>query len=304
MLISLTYPSMLGATPPTSNAGELKTWGFETTLGWSDKIGKLQYSARVIISDAENELVNLGGANTYTLGLNSYREGFPINSYFTYVFDGLIRTQKELDDYKSLEGVPSDISIGDAKFKDLNHDGKISLYSDKEGDDADVKYVGNTAARYNYGFNLDLKYQGFDLGIFLQGVGKRTLFRTGDYSMPWSDWWRQPPAFYFNKTWNEDRPDAEYPRLSHGNIRYWNYQASTLQQINAAFIRLKNLQIGYTLPEHIAKKVLLSRARIYVSGQDLWETSKVKGGWDPESADWGGNYPFQRYYSFGIDVTF
>ena len=304
MLISVAYPSLLGATPSTSNAGELKTWGFETSAGWNDKIGNVQYSIRLLVSDAQNKLVNLGGANTYTLGMNNYREGYPINSYFAYVFDGVIRTQKELDDYKLLGGVPSDIGIGDARFKDLNNDGKISLYGDKPGDDGDVKYVGNTAPRYSYGVNLGAKYKGFDIGIFFQGVGNRTLFRTGDYSMPWSDWWRQPPAFYYGQTWNKDRPDAPYPRLTHGSIRYWNYQASTLQQINAAYIRLKNLQIGYTLPENIIRKILLSRARIYFSGQDLWEAHHVKGGWDPESADWGGNYPFQRYYSFGIDITF
>jgi TonB-linked SusC/RagA family outer membrane protein len=304
MLINVTYPSMLGATPPSSNAGELKTWGFETSLGWKDNVGDFQYSARVILSDAENKLVNLGGANTYTLGMNNTREGYPINSYFAYVFDGIIRTQKELDDYKKLEGVPSGIGIGDARFKDLNGDGKISLYSDKAGTDGDVTYVGNTAPRYSYGINLGAKYKGFDFGVFFQGVGKRTLFRVGVYSMPWSDWWRQPPAFYYGKTWNEDRPNAEYPRLSFGDIRWWNYQPSTMQKINAAYVRLKNLQLGYSLPANLIRKVALTNARIYVSGQDLWEKHHVLGGWDPESADWGGNYPFQRYYSFGIDITF
>ena len=304
MLINVTYPSLLGATPPSSNAGELKTWGFETSLGWKDNVGDFQYSARVILSDAENKLVNLGGANTYTLGMNNTREGYPINSYFAYVFDGIIRTQKELDDYKKLEGVPSGIGIGDARFKDLNGDGKISLYSDKAGTDGDVTYVGNTAPRYSYGINLGAKYKGFDFGVFFQGVGKRTLFRVGEYSMPWSDWWRQPPAFYYGKTWNEDRPNAEYPRLSFGDIRWWNYQPSTMQKINAAYVRLKNLQLGYSLPANLIRKVALTNARIYVSGQDLWEKHHVLGGWDPESADWGGNYPFQRYYSFGIDITF
>jgi TonB-linked SusC/RagA family outer membrane protein len=312
MLIPVSYPSMLGATPPTSNSGELKTWGFETSLGWNDKIGSVSYFAKLLLSDAQNKMVNYGGEDTYVLGLNTLsnwwdphtREGDPLNAYYGYVFDGIIRTQAELDDYKQLDGVPSDIGIGDARFKDLNNDGKISLYSDKEGVDGDVKYLGTTAPRYSYGINLGAKVKGFDLGVFFQGVGKRTLFRTGDYSIPWTDWWRQPPAFYYGKTWNEDRPDAEYPRLTHGNIRWWNYQASTLQQINASYIRLKNLQIGYTLPENITRKVSLTRARIYFSGQDLWEAHHVKGGWDPESADWGGNYPFQRYYSFGIDINF
>jgi hypothetical protein len=122
--------------------------------------------------------------------------------------------------------------------------------------------------------------------------------------MPWSDWWRQPPQFYYGKTWNEDRPNAEYPRLTHGGIRWWNYQASTLQQINAAYVRLKNLQIGYSFPENWYKKLSLTHARIYFSGQDLWELHGVKGGWDPESAEWGGNYPFQRVYSLGVDLNF
>lgn len=311
MLIPVAYPSLLGAIPPYSNSGELKTWGFETTVGWADKIGNLDYSAKLILSDAQNEVVYYGGADTYVVGLNSLnvapnpppRQGYPLDTYFAYVFDGLIRTQAQLDAYKQLGGVPSDIGIGDAMFRDVNGDGKISPYGDKPGDDGDIINVGNITPRYTYGVNLGAKYKNFDISIFIQGVGQRTLFRTGEYSMPWSDWWRQPPQFYYGETWNEDRPDAKYPRLSHGNIRYWNYQPSTLQQINAAYARLKNLQIGYTLPENLMRRAGISRARIYFSGQDLFEIHNVKGGWDPEGSDTGFNYPFQRFFSFGIDVT-
>ncbi len=253
MLIPVTYPSLLGAVPPYSNAGRLKTWGFETSLG---------------------------------------------------VFDGLIRTQAELDAYKLIPGVPSDIGIGDARYKDVNGDGKISLYGDAPGQDGDVVYLGNTSPRYTYGLNLDAKWRSFDLSVFLQGVGKRTLFREGDYRMPWSDWWRQPPLFYYNQTWNEDRPNAPYPRLTHGDIRFWNYQPSTLQEINAAYLRLKNLQIGFSLPQRLLARARMTRARVYFSGFDLWEKHNVKGGWDPESIANGFNYPFQRLYSFGMDITF
>ncbi|KIC94052.1 TonB-dependent receptor [Flavihumibacter solisilvae] len=311
MLIPIAYPSMLGATAPYTNVGRLETKGFETSISWSDRIGKLGYNARFILSDAQNKVLYYGGEDTYVLGLNSLtswdphvREGDALNSYYAYVFDGVIRNQKELDDYKQLGGVPSDIGIGDARFKDLNGDGKISLYGDQPGQEGDVKKVGNTTPRFNYGFNLGANFKGFDFALFLQGVGKRTLFRSGDYSMPWSEWWRQPPQFYYGKTWNEDRPDAEFPRLTHGNIRWWNYQASTMQQIDASYIRLKNIQLGYTLPENLTRKIYVNRARIYFSGQDIWEHHNVKGGWDPESADWGGNYPFQRSYSFGLDLTF
>jgi TonB-linked SusC/RagA family outer membrane protein len=316
MLIPIVYPSLLGAIPPATNNGSMKTWGFETSVGWKDKIGDVQYSVRAMLSDAQNEMTDLGGQDTYVLGLNGPespewwtsavqpREGYPINTYFAYQFDGVIRTQEELDAYKQLGGVPTDIGIGDAKFKDINGDGKISLYSDTPGQDGDVINAGNTFPRYSYGLNIDVKFKNFDLSIFLQGIGKRTLFRYGEYSMPWSDWWRQPPLFYYGNTWNEDRPDASYPRLSHGNIRHWNYQPSTLQEVNAAYIRLKNLQIGYTLPGTLLSRISVTKARVYFSGFDLWEKHNVKGGWDPESSINGFNYPFQRLYSFGLDVTF
>lgn len=304
MLIPVTYPAVLGATPPYSNSGELKTWGFETSVGWNDKIGNVKYSAKIILSDAQNKVIDYGGADTYVVGYNYIREGYPLNTYFAYVFDGVIRTQKQLDAYKQLEGVPSDIKIGDAMFRDVNGDGKISPYGNKAGDDGDVINVGTLTPRYNFGLNLNVTYKNFDLGIFAQGVGKRTIFREGEYAIPWSDWWRQPPAFYFGKTWNEDRPNAPYPELTFGPIRYWNYQPSTLQKINAAYIRLKNLQAGYTLPASLIKKLNITKARIYFSGQDIWELHHVKGGWDPEASRSGFNYPFQRFYSIGIDATF
>jgi TonB-linked SusC/RagA family outer membrane protein len=303
LLIPVTYPSMLGSIAPYSNSGELKTWGFETSVAYRDKIGKVDYSARIIVSDAQNKVVNYGGADTYVPGLNNIRQGYPINTYFAYVFDGLIRTQQQLDAYKKLGGVPSDIQIGDAMFKDVNGDGKISAYGNKPGDNGDVVNVGTITPRYNFGVNLSARYSNFDVSIFLQGVGKRTLFRTGEYSIPWSDWWRQPPAFYYGQTWNADRPNAKYPELSNGNIRYWNYQPSTLQEVNGAYVRLKNLVIGYTLPKSLLEKTFLAKARVYVSGQDIWEKNNVLGGWDPEASQAGFNYPFQRFFSFGLDIT-
>jgi TonB-linked SusC/RagA family outer membrane protein len=303
MLIPITYPSMLGAIPPFSNEGELETKGFETSLTFKDKAGDFDYSVTGMWSDAQNKIVDYGGQDTYELGLNQIREGYPVNSYFAYEFDGLIRSQEELDAYKQLGGVPGDIGIGDAKFRDRNGDGRIDPYGDTPGDDGDVINVGNTAPRHTYGINVNVKWKGFDLGIFMQGVGNRTLFRVGEYATPWSDWWRQPPSFYFGNTWSAERPDAEYPRLSHGGIRYWNYQPSTLQAVDASYLRLKNLQIGFSLPVGVLEKVSVSRARIYFSGFDLWETHNVKGGWDPESSESGFNYPFQRIYSLGLDIT-
>jgi TonB-linked SusC/RagA family outer membrane protein len=298
MLAPIQYPAILGATPPFLNAGELKTSGFETSVSWRDHVGEFDYSAKFILSDSKNELVSYGGEDVVAPGLNPRREGYPLNSYFAYVFDGLLRTEKELEDYRLLAGVPGgDLGLGDARFKDINGDGAIDPAND-------LVHVGTTLPRFLYGLNLGASFKNFDLSIFIQGVGKRAFFRTGEYSMPWSDWWRQPPSFYYGKTWNEDRPDAEYPRLTHGNSRYWNYQPSTLQKINAAYARLKNVQIGYSLPSKVLGRIGLERTRIYVSGENIAEVHNVKGGWDPESSENGFNYPFQRFYSAGIDITF
>src|SRR5438046_1960345 len=104
MLIPVTYPSLLGAQPPFSNAGQLKTWGFEASLGWKGQVRGIQVSARASLSDARNKVVNYGGQDTYVLGLNYIRQGYPVNTYFGYVFDGLIRTQAELDAYRFVNG--------------------------------------------------------------------------------------------------------------------------------------------------------------------------------------------------------
>ena len=102
MLIPVTYPSMLGAEAPYSNSGKLRTNGFELTLNWTDKIGNVEYSAQFQLTDAVNKLVEYGGADTYKLGLNETREGYPMNSYFAYVYDGVIKDQADLDAYKKL----------------------------------------------------------------------------------------------------------------------------------------------------------------------------------------------------------
>jgi hypothetical protein len=259
-----------------------------------------QFSARAVIDRYKNHDMPLG----WLLPNDGYGAGYGQ----TETLDGNIANLKSLGDYARKNGV----EIGLWTQSDLHPKEGISalLQRDivKEVRDAgvrvlktDVAWVG---AGYSFGLNLGAKWNNFDISVFFQGVAKRTLFREGDFAMPWSDWWRYPPQFYYGQTWNEDRQDAYYPRLTHGDIRHWNYQASTMQKINAAYVRLKNIQIGYTLPKSLLQKIGIERTRFYVSGQDLFEIHGVKGGWDPESDTGGFNYPFQRYYSFGIDLTF
>lgn len=307
MLISVTYPSVLGASAPQSNSGELKTWGFEAQLDWSDKVGEVDYYVSAFISDNENKLENLGGDDAYEEGLVFAREGYAINSYFGYVWDGIIQNEAELTEYKKIENIPPDIKVGDARYKDVDGNGKFDPYGDKEkGESGDLVYLGNSSPRYSFGLRTGAKYKGFDFSMAIQGVGKRTTFRTGsEVIIPFGQIWRQPLKWHYGKTWTPERPDARYPRITQDNVRYWNYKVSENTKVNASYVRLKNITVGYTLPKSFTDKINIGKLRLYVSGQDIWQTFPEKGtGYDPEAGTSYTYYPFSSTYSFGVDLTF
>lgn len=307
MLIPVIYPSILGADAPMTNNGRLEIKGWELILGWQDKIGDFSYSLKASISDSRNIIVEKGGSDAYSLGLNKTRKGYPLNSYFGYEFDGIIQNEQELETYKSKfskGGVPGNLRVGDAKYKDLNEDGKLSLFGD-DGNDGDTKYLGDMNPRYNFGLNFSCNYKNFDFSFFLQGVGKRTLFLEAEASRPFYQWWFDPLEYWYEKTWTADRINAKYPAITVDQARAgYNYATSDNTRFNAAYMRMKNMQIGYSLPAHLLKKVLVEKVRLYISGDDLFEIHNVPGGYDPENTGYYGSYPFTRIFSFGANVTF
>ncbi|MCL3780941.1 SusC/RagA family TonB-linked outer membrane protein [Prolixibacteraceae bacterium JC049] len=307
MLIPVTYPSVLGATPPQSNSGTLKTWGWEAQVDWKDKIGDFKYYVSAYLSDNENELENLGGADAYSEGLVRAREGYPLNSYFGYVWDGIIQNEAELAEYKKIQNVAPDIKVGDARYKDVDGNGKMDAFGDKsKGETGDLVYMGNANPRYSFGLRAGAEYKGLDFAMTWQGVGKRTTFRSGsEVIIPFGQPWRQPLRWHYGKTWTPERPNARYPRITSDNVRYWNYRTSANTRVNARYVRLKNITLGYTLPKALTDKVNIGKLRVYVSGQDIWQTYPQKGtGYDPESGSSYNYYPFSATYSFGIDLTF
>jgi len=329
MLIARTLPSVLGATAPAGNNGELKTWGWEFSVNWRDKIGNLAYHVGGNVSDYQNNLENFGGQNlivTTNRGLNSAVEGYPLNSYFGLEYAGRIQTQEQLDAYRLLipsnnVGMPSGgptaqansrLALGDNMFKDLNGDGKITFPED-------AKFLGTDDPRWIYGFNGGLEWKGFDLNFIFQGVGKRTLVRDGNWRIPAAVINQSQNAAFLNEWWTPERTDAELPRLSTtGTINNYNYFPSDWVKENGAYLRLKNLVVGYTLPSTLTQKAKLDRVRLYFSGNDLWEVSYIRDGWDPEAprtVNNGGDdnnngvstfsqrFPFYRYLTFGVNVT-
>jgi TonB-linked SusC/RagA family outer membrane protein len=306
MLVAVSYPSVLGASAPYTNNGSLQVKGFELTLGWRDKIGKdFEYGVRLSLSDAKNKILSLNGVSTYGEGLNGAVEGYSTNSYFGYKADGYIQTQEERDEYIKMNGVFSSLRMGDMKYRDLDGDGKFTSYGDGKDYKGDLTYLGNSNPRYNFGVNIDMNWKGFDFSAFVQGVGKRSMMLTGINGVPYYYPWYDPARYFYGNTWSESNTNAKYPRLSfNNNIIQWDYKVSSHRIINAAYARLKNLQIGYTIPQYLTSKVNIKKVRVYFSGTDLFEIHHLPKGYDPEDPKEADQYPFTRFYSFGFNLTF
>jgi TonB-linked SusC/RagA family outer membrane protein len=307
MLIPVTYPSVLGISAPSTNSGKLEIHGWEAILGWRDRIGDFRYSISANVSDAQNKVISRIGTSLISKGNNTTPVGYPMDSWFGYVFDGIIQNEQELAEYKARfpnSGTIQDrrIQVGDAKYKDLNDDGNLTAFADGEGD---MVYLGNTNPRYNFGVNIRMEWKGFDLSMFFQGVGKRIMFLQEENRMPFAAEWYQSPEFWYGKTWTAERTNAKYPAISNdGTRKDYNYDTSTNTVFNAAYVRMKNLQLGYTIPKGITQKAKLERVRVYFSGEDLFEFHNTPGGWDPEEGGTYREYPFARNYSVGLNLVF
>ncbi len=309
MLAPVTAPQVLGAQPPFSNSGELEGKGFELSLAWRDKISDdLSYFVSGTLFDSKNKVTKYIGQDTYNSGVVGIREGYPINDIYGYTFDGIIQDQVELDAYKTSINAgtaftPTDIQIGDAKYKDLNGDGRLSTFGD-DGTNGDVTPIGNVTPRYSYGFNLGIEYKNFEVSVFFQGVGERDFFIGDELRRPWSVPWRRPDARFYNNTWLPTRPNAKFPRaVANNGIGNYNYVLSTNTLLDGSYLRLKNVRISYNLPKEILNKVGIQRAKFYLTGFDLWTVTKLDGGYDPESVS-NSNYPFSKRFTLGLNLAF
>ena len=311
MLIDAQYPGVLGDNAPTMNLGKFEAKGWEGNMTWSDKIGPVQYHIGGTITYTTNKLIDLGATSVLKSGFVGKQQGYPLNSYFGLRNVGKIQTQEELEKYKYYYldgngiGMQDNLRLGDHMFEDVNGDGKL--------DQNDYVYLGTDDPKLSYSINIELEWKGFDLSAIFQGVGRRTVFRGGEGN----ETWRVPmSAIYLNtttqsigNTWNPENRNAYYPSYtSIGSINNYNYQCSSWSVENGAYLRLKNLTLGYTLPASwLAKTNAISKLRIYFTGADLWEHSKLRDGWDPEASRKTkdlGRYPFNRTFTVGVNATF
>ncbi len=310
MLAALNLPSLIGIDLPFFNVGELKSWGYELELKWRDRLGKVDYNVGVNFSDNQNKLLKYEGRNVINTnlaeqgGITPLLEGYPLNTVWGYRTNGYFQSQQEADDYRSRikhpGGFPVKSGPGDVRYLDLNGDNEINVGKATPDDHGDLVYLGTTDARYSYGFNLGLNWKGFDCSVFFQGTLKRKFLIDINTMAPFVATANMPWTIHMDR-WSPDNPDAAFPRMY--QTASFNYLASDKWTQNGSYLRLKNLQVGYKVP---LKKNFIKDMRIYISGQDLWESTKVLSVFDPEVRNGVGavTYPFYRTISFGANLLF
>lgn len=316
MLSSVAYPSVLGASAPKTNSGHLRVRGWEVNLTWRDRIKDFSYYVTANLSDTRSKLMDLQGADTFVAGKNKTLNGYPLNSWFLFQTDGFFQSQKEVDAYYARYGTSGGalaqlpaggntaLRPGDVKRVDLSGDRCISADGSAS---SDLIYKGDANPHYVFGITLGGSWKGIDFNALFQGVGKQLIMRDGWMAYPFYAKYTNQNPNYLGNTWTEENPNAKYPRMTVYQERSgWNYQNNDFMLQNSRYIRLKSLVIGYTLPQVWTRKVKLERLRVYFSGNDLWETTSIKDGFDPEMGEMSNNsgYPFARTWSFGVNVGF
>ncbi len=299
MLLALEIPDYIGFDNPNQNTGKMETKGWEAEVGWNDRAGELGYSVSINISDYKSIMGDLGG--TEFLGDQVKFKGSEFNEWYGYLSDGLFQTQEELDAAPKLN---SSMRVGDVKYKDISGpdgvpDGKVSPEYDKV-------LLGGSLPRYLFGGNIRLDYKNFDFSFVFQGVGKVNERLQGLMIQPLMENWGHIPKILDGATWSKYNSDeenlkAKYPRLSQNN-RGNNYTMSDFWLINGAYLRLKNVTLGYNIPSALTQKINLQRVRIYGSISDFLTINNYPKGWDPEVSASG--YPITASFIFGLNVNF
>ncbi len=289
LLVWGTTPSLIigGSTSPM-NAGNVENKGFEFELGWRDHIGDFNYSIRANLSTLSNKvtyidpsITRLSGSNFHTYTITYFEKGYPVYYFRGYKFAGI------------------DKETGNPLFEDLDGDGKVS--------DGDLTCIGDAIPDFTYGLTLTAAYKGIDLTVFGTGSHGNKIFNCinrPDYAA--SN--RLKEVFYDNR-WTVDNPNGTVPRAGANDMD--KYATSSALVYDGSFFKIKQIQLGYTLPKNLINKVALSHARIYASLDDFFTFSKYPG-FDPEAAtnstsgmgiDKGG-YPTSKKVVLGLNIEF
>jgi len=329
--VGKTLPEVFGATVPKGNYADLTTKGWEASLTWHDNFkvsgSPLNYSIGVWMS---NYSATIDKYNNATGSLTDYYAGMKLGEIWGYTNDGYW-TADNVADAKAFQNFikvsNSNIYLpGDIKFKDINGDKVINNGANTVSDHGDMKIIGNSLPQYSYGINLSADYKGIFFNAFFQGVGKQDWWPGAEADAFWGQY-NRPYDFLMKSQvgniWSPENPNAYWPRYRGYVAQSTNrelYVAQTKYLQNVAYIRLKNIQVGYNLPIGLISKIHLTNARFYVSGENLFTTSplyKITKNFDVEnigksdnvatgSSNSGNtnNYPILKSVTFGLSLTF
>ncbi|MBI6118014.1 SusC/RagA family TonB-linked outer membrane protein [Salegentibacter maritimus] len=307
-------PSVLGTNEPLENAADLVTKGWETEISWKDqfKLGgdDFRYNVRFNLADNRTfieKFDNPAGS------LNKYYVGKEIGEIWGLTTLGYFQSNEEVSNSPNQTAVASypsqrPIEAGDIKFADLNGDGEINGGEWTLENHGDYKLIGNSTPRYTFGLDLNANWNNFDLRMFFQGVGKRDWYPGAGNHYFWGIY-AQPWASVTQKNldhWTPENPNAYFPRpksyVAETNKELGISQTKYLQ--DAAYIRMKNITLGYTVPKGAFKNTSISNVRIYLSGENLFEITNLYEYLDPEILGSTTAYPFQKTYSVGASINF
>lgn len=295
------YPSTMD-----ENGGKMQNKGWEIQLGWQDKIGKdFSYGMTFSLADVKNKITEWEGV---IIGSNNVTKvGYPNQALYGLIAEG-IAVPSDFEKYNPatgkyenpkfpiLSGDAGLVQPGDIKYKDLDKSGSIDL-------DNDRAVVGSSIPRYTYSFKGDMSYKGIDFSFLIQGVGKVDGYIYGPARHAFTDQSTYPQWFHADR-YQASNPNsnASYPRFTYNQS--YNQRFSTFWVEDASYLRLKNIQVGYTLPIGLTKKIRIDKCRFYASADNLLTISDYFSSADPERPiQAGGNYPQIKTFVFGVNIT-
>jgi hypothetical protein len=301
-------PAAYGAAVPLKNNATLETRGIEISVNWKDFISdKFNYNIELSFSNNKSIITKY---NNPTKLISNFYEGETYGDIWGYVTAGIFQSDEEAKNWADQSFFYPKWGAGDIKYKDLNHDGKITNGNQTLGNTGDMKVIGNSQPMYLFSINANINYKSFDFTMFWQGVGKRSVWMTGPnffgFAGSWTSTTLSAQSMDF---WTPNHTNAYFARPYLTSEVRKNQQVQTRYLQNAAYIRLKGLQIGYSLPANITKKLQIDKVRIFIGGENLLTFSGMRKSFDPETninpaAGSALVYPLARSVSTGINITF
>lgn len=321
-----TLPAVFGASEPRENAADLRTKGFEIGINWHDRFdlgnSPFAYKIGLILSDYTAEITKFDNPSKL---IDDYYEGMQLGEIWGFIYDGFFKTTEEAQAYpvnqdlinKRRVRAPTAelrmLQAGDIKILDLDGDGEINFGANTVDNPGDRQIIGNNQPRYSFGVPISASWNGIDINILFQGIGRQHWYPHLESQMFWHAYARPYSAFvpvdFENKIWRPDNPNAYFPRP----IGYIAQNSELSQENNMylqdlAFMKLRNLTVGYTIPSRFSNLIGLNYVRIYTSGENLFTWTKLETDYiDPEEVMLdvtGRTYPMGKTFSCGLEIRF